>query len=300
LPLRHFIELLALAALWGASFLFMRLGAGEFGPTALAALRVALGAAVLLPFVAWHGLLPELLRHWRQIALLGVINSALPFLAYAYAALSITAGLSSIFNATTPLWGGLIAWLWLNQRPGSARLIGLAIGFAGVLWLVWDKAGFKSGAAGGASVWPVLACIGATLLYGISANVTRRYLSHVTPMVMAAGSQLGATLALAVPGILWWPAQLPGSTSWLSVLALGLACTGLAYLLYFRLINHAGATPAMSVTFVIPLFAVLWGWVFLDESITGVMLGACAVIVLGTTLASGLWEPRWLRARTHG
>ena len=143
---RDLVELIGLAAIWGASFLVMRLGAGEFGPVPLSGVRVALAAAALLPVLAMRGQWAELRQPWRPIAVVGVVGSALPFLAYSYAALSITAGLSSIFNATAPLWGALIAWLWLSDRPGRSRAVGLALGFAGVAWLAWDKAGLRSNA----------------------------------------------------------------------------------------------------------------------------------------------------------
>ncbi len=296
---RDLAELVALAALWGASFLFMRLGAGEFGPVALSALRVALASAALLPILAWQGQLPALRQHWKAIALVGVVNSALPFLAFAYAALSITAGLSSIFNATAPLWGALIAWLWLKDRPSDMRMIGLALGFAGVLWLAWDKAGLKPGSPATHLAWPVLACMGATLCYGFGANFTKRHLTGVPPMAVAAGSQLSAALALALPAAIWWPAQLPSAAAWVSLLLLGVACTGLAYLLYFRLIANVGPAKAIAVTFLIPLFGVLWGGIFLGESVTPVMVGAGAIIVLGTALATGLIQRGNTPAANH-
>ena len=124
MTLRNLSELVLLAALWGAAFLFMRLGAGEFGPFALAALRVALAAAALLPLLWWLGELPALRQHWRAIALIGAINSALPFVAWAYAALSLNAGFSSVLNATAPLWGTLVAWLWLHESLGLSRVLG--------------------------------------------------------------------------------------------------------------------------------------------------------------------------------
>jgi drug/metabolite transporter (DMT)-like permease len=132
-------ELTLLAALWGASFLFMRMGAGEFGPVALAALRVGGAALLLLPLLAWRGQFGALHAHWRSIFVVGVANSALPFLAFSYAALSITAGLSAIFNATTPLFGGLIAWLWLKDRPGPAR----ALGWRSALPVCWVSRGTR-------------------------------------------------------------------------------------------------------------------------------------------------------------
>jgi len=281
-------ELLALAALWGASFLFMRLGAAEFGPVALTAVRVGGGALFLLPCLAWRGQFGELQRHWHMIFIVGVTNSALPFLCYSYAALSITAGLSSIFNAASPLFGALIAWAWLNDRLTPARVLGLVIGFGGVLGLVWSNAshgaGFKAGGSGGA----IVACLAAALLYGGSANLTKRYLAGVAPMAVAAGSQLSAALVLALPALWWWPPAMPSPTAWWSAGLLALLCTGIAYVLYFRLIANVGPANAIAVTFLLPAFAVLWGWLFLREPVTPAMLLGCAVILAGTALATGL------------
>lgn len=281
-------ELVGLAAIWGASFLFMRLGAGEFGPVALSAVRVAGAALVLLPLLLWRGQWSDLRRHWRAIFVVGLTNSALPFLLFSYAALGISAGLSSIFNASTPLWGALIGWWWLRDRPTAARSLGLAIGFAGVIGLAWQKASFQPGGSG----WAIAACLGAAMLYGLSANFTKKRLQGVPPMAVAAGSQLSAALALAVPAILWWPAAMPSGRAWVMVALLAVLCTGLAYLMYFRLIAHVGASNAIAVTFLIPAFAVLWGWVFLGEPLTAAMAIGCAVILLGTALATGVIAPR--------
>ncbi len=279
-------ELVLLAALWGGSFLFMRIGAPEFGAVALVAVRVALAAAALLPLLALRGQFGALRAHWRPITVVGLLNSALPFLLFTYAALSITAGLSSVFNATAPLWGALIAWGWLKEKPGASRSLGLAIGFAGVSWLAWDKASFRAGAEN--TGLAVLACLAATLCYGIGANYTKRRLQGVPPLAVATGSQVAAAIALAVPAVLWWPASPPSATSWIGVAVLGVLCTGVAYLLYFRLIAHVGPAKAISVTFLIPLFGVLWGALFLAERVTPVMIGAGLVILAGTALATGL------------
>lgn len=285
-------ELLALAALWGASFLFMRLGAGEFGPVALAGLRVVGATLFLLPLLALRGQAAALRAHWKPLLAVGLANSALPFLAYSYAALAITAGLSSIFNASTPLWGALIAWMWLKDRPTRWRALGLAIGFAGVLWLAWDKASFRAGADGPSTGGAVVACLAATLLYGWSANFTKRHLAGVPPLAVATGSQLSAALVLVPPMWWWWPTQMPSATAWVAVGLLAVACTGVAYVLYFRLIANLGPAKAISVTFLIPVFAVVWGWMFLGEGLTLAMLLGCAVILLGTALATGLLKPR--------
>ncbi|MEK8033137.1 DMT family transporter [Ideonella sp. DXS29W] len=286
-------ELMLLAAIWGASFLFLRMGAGEFGPFALAGLRVLGASAFLLPVLLRRGEWPALRQHWRAIALVGIANSAVPFLCFSYAALAITGGLSSIFNATTPLWGVLFAWAWLKDRPHGNKVAGLAIGFAGVLWLAWDKASFKPDASGASSGLAVIACLTATMMYGLAASMTKRWLTGVPPMALATGSQLSAAVVLA-PLMAWqWPAVLPGARAWGAVVALALLCTGVAYVLYFRLIAHIGASNALSVTFLIPAFAIAWGWVFLGESVNATMLAACAVVLFGTSLVTGVWKPRW-------
>ncbi|GIX25825.1 MAG: membrane protein [Caldimonas sp.] len=286
---RDLSELVVLAAIWGASFLFMRLAAGPFGPVALVAVRVAGAALFLVPWLVWRGQAPWLSRRAVPLFVAGLFTSALPFLGFSYAALSITAGLSSIFNATTPLFGALIAWLWLKDRLTWPRVLGLAIGFVGVVGLAWDKASFRPDASGVASGWAVLACLGAALCYGFAASYTKRHLSDVPPLAVAAGTQLGAALALLLPAWWWWPASAPSAGAWASALALALLCTGLAYLLYFRLMSRVGPTNTITVTFLIPGFAVLWGWSFLDESITPAMLAGSAVILVGTALVTGVF-----------
>ncbi|HET9645329.1 MAG TPA: DMT family transporter [Burkholderiaceae bacterium] len=285
-------ELISLAAIWGASFLFMRIGATEFGPVALAFVRVCGASLFLVPLLTLKGEARLLARHWKRVFLVGLTNSAIPFLCFSFAALSITSGLSSIFNATTPLWGMLIAWWWLRERPAGWRLVGLAIGFGGVLWLAWDKASFKPGATGLATGWAVLACLLAAVLYGFSVNYTKKRLGDLPPMVLAAGSQLSSAVALAVPGLWLWPAQMPDATAWSAALGLALMCTGIAYVMYFRLIRSVGPANAIAVTFLVPAFAVLWGALFLQEAITQAMLIGCAVILTGTALATGVLKPK--------
>lgn len=284
---RDLCELLALAALWGASFLFMRVAAGEFGPVAMAAVRVVGAALLLLPLLKLRGEWPALRAAWKPIALVGITNSALPFVLFGVAALSITAGLSSIFNAAAPLFGAAFAWVWLNERLTRARALGLAIGLAGVLWLAWRNVNQAAAFRPGGSGWAIVACLLATVLYGFSANFTKRYLAGVPPLAVAAGTQTSAALALLVPACLLWPATHPSPRAWWAMVLLAGLCTGIAYILFFRLIANVGAARAITVTFLIPVFGVVWGAMFLAETVTPAMATGCAVIVLGTALASG-------------
>lgn len=284
---RDSLDLLMLGALWGASFLFMRLGAAEFGPVALVFLRVAGAVLLLVPLLLLRGEAAAMRRHWRAIAAVGVVNSVFPFLLFAAAALVLSTALMSVFNATASIWGALVAWLWLGDQLGRSRWLGLAIGVAGVVGLSWGKADFKPNDHGISAAAGVAACLLAAVLYGVGGNLSRKHLAGVPPMAVAAGSQLAATVALALPAWWWWPAVMPGPAAWGAAAALAVACTGLAYVLYFRLIANAGVAHAMSVTFLIPAFALLWGWLLLGELPTGTMLAGCAVILLGTALATG-------------
>lgn len=291
-------DFLLLAAIWGSSFLFMRLGALEFGAVPTAGLRVAIGALFLLPLMAARGHLTALRQHWRATFFVGLLNSAIPFACFSYAILAITTGLAGILNATVPMFGALIAWLWLKDRPNALRLGGLAIGFLGIVLLAWDKASFKPDAAGASSGWAVLACLLACLCYGIAASFTKRFLGGIPALVTATGSQCGATLGLMLPALLLWPTQAPGLHARLAIGVLGVLCTGVAYILYFRLIANAGPARALTVTFLIPVFAVVYGMAFLGESVTLWMLLCGAVIICGTALASGLASD-WLADRVN-
>lgn len=285
-------EFVLLAAIWGASFLFTRLSVGEFGAVPTAGVRVAIAALFLLPLLVARGQLHALRAHWKKIFFLGLLNSGIPFALYAYALLSISTGLSSLLNATVPLFGALVAWLWLKDRPHGMKIVGLLIGFVGVAMLASGKASFKPNTSGLVTGWAVLACLGACLCYGLAASFTKRYLSGQPSLVIATGSQVGATVGLSVPTFLFWPSQAPGITAWLALLAVGVLCTGVAYVLYFRLIDKVGAAGALTVTFLIPVFAVAYGVLFLGESVTAWMLTCGAIILFGTSLSMGLLKLR--------
>ena len=292
-------EFITLAALWGASFLLMHLGTAEFGVLPAAGLRVVFGAVFLLPILLISKIRQQFLNHIRPILFVGVLNSALPFALYAFAVLHISTGLSAILNATVPLSGALVAWCWLNDRPNRVRALGLIVGFVGVIMLVWGRSGSGSSMTFGASnhVLTLLstgACLLATLCYGLAASFTKRYLSGVHPMAIATGSQIGATLLLVVPMVWFWPSHTVSATAWWALVAVGVMCTAIAYVLFFRIIDRAGPSKALAVTFLVPVFAVVYGVIFLQETLTLWTLVCGTVILMGTALSTGFvrWTQR--------
>jgi drug/metabolite transporter (DMT)-like permease len=280
---RDVVDLLVLGAIWGASFLFMRVAAPEFGPIPLIAARVAIAAVFLLMLLARRGGMNRLYRSAAPLIVLGTMNAAVPFSLFAYAVLSVTAGFAAVLNSTAPLFGALVAFIWLRERLAPIRVVGLVIGFAGVLVLVWRRLAF-AGDGGGLAV---LAGLGAAVLYGISANYMKRRLGDVDPLVTATGSMIVATVLLLPAAVAWWPIANPGTVSWVSVILLGVVCTGVALIPYYRLISRVGPSKTLTVTYLIPVFGVMWGRFLLDEPITSNVVIGCSVILLGTALATG-------------
>lgn len=289
--LRYFFELIALAALWGASFLFMRVAVPEFGPIWLIAWRVFLAGLVLLPVLIHQGLLADLQKHAKPLLIVGLFNSALPFLGFAYATTILTGGFTSILNATVPLFGVLLVLIGVNQeRLSSAQIGGFVLGFTGVgILLGWHTSTTNS------YFWlAVLASLTAALLYAISATYIKRRLLGVPSVVIAVGSQLAATLVFIPLLPFSMPTALPSLKAILALVALAVFSTALAYLMYFRLIRIVGAARAVTVTYMIPLFAMIWGTLVLHEPITWDMMVGCAVILTGTALANGVFT-KWTK-----
>ena len=287
MPARDAIDLVILGALWGASFLFMRVAAPAFGPVTLIAVRVSIAAVLLLPLMARERGLSQARRAAGPLVLVGALNTAIPFTLFAYAALTLPAGLSSVLNASVPLFGALVGLVWLGQRPRPQQVAGLALGFAGVLVLAWPRL------ASPADWRAVVAAIAATVLYAVSAHLTRQTLGGVRPLVVAGGSMAGAAVLLLPFAAVWPPAAMPSSGAWLTALALGVASTAIAYVMYFRLIARSGPTVAMMVTYLVPVFGVTWGALFLGERLASTALAGGALVLSGVGLAT-------LQPRTRG
>ena len=284
---RDLTDLVLLAALWGGSFLFMRIAAPEFGAMPMVEIRVAIAAVFLLLLLQRAGGTREMISSWRGIAFVGVVNSVIPFTLFAYAMLAISAGLGAILNATAPLFTAVIAFLWLGERLPWLRVTGLLVGFGGVAVLIGGKPSFAAGGEG----WAIVLALLASLSYGIGPNFTKRSLGGLSPLSIATGSQIAAAIVVLPVAIALWPERMPSAGPWAAAIALGILCTGVAYHLYFRLIANVGPMRAVAVTYLIPAFGMLWGALFLGEPVTFGMIAGCAVILFGTALATGVIGP---------
>jgi drug/metabolite transporter (DMT)-like permease len=269
-------RLIMLAAIWGASYLFNRIVAPSLGPVITAELRTLIGGAALAAYFALVGFDPEWRRWWRQYLLVAVFSSALPFFLWAYAALSVSAGLLSVLNASSPMWGALCSAVLLRERLSARRAGGLLIGLVGVAVVTQPESGT-------ALHYPsIAAALAAAFSYGLIATYIKGWATNVPSRGLAVGTQLAAGVLL-VPFIpLWLPQAAPTPLVAASILALGLVCGAIAYLLYFRLVSDLGATGALTVTYLIPVFGVLWGALFLGETLSLSMLAGAALIILGT------------------
>lgn len=271
-------RLVALAAIWGASFIFVRLLAPVLGPVVTALSRVLIAGVALVAYFRATGFDAELARYWRQYLVIGVVNSAVPFLLYALAALWLPASYLAILNAAAPSFGVLLSAAFLGEALTAPRIGGLAAGAAGVT-LVSRAGPVAMTALVGLAI---AASLGAALCYAIAGIYIKKFAAAAKPMAIAGWSQVFAAAAL-LPAVPFSPLRGEITAAVVAnVLALALPCTAIAYLLYFRLIADVGPSRALTVTFLIPLFGMLWGALLLGETITPAMVGGCALIVGGT------------------
>lgn len=267
------LELGALGAIWGASFLFMRVAAPSFGAAPLVVVRLSLGAAVLSPLL-WRERARFQAITWLKLLGIAGVNSAAPFLLFAWAAESAPAGVGAITNSMAVLFAALIGFLLYREPIGVRRALGLAVGFLGVVVLA-------SGKTAGSSVAPaVVAGTAAAFGYGIGANLIRHHMAGIPAGALASATLTCSTLLVAPFAIALWPSHAIPMSAWSSAILLGALCTGLAFLLYYRLIQRTGATRAASVTYLIPLFGMLWAWMVLGETPT-IGMGVAAGLILG-------------------
>lgn len=262
----------------------MRIASPIFGPVFLVEMRLLSALVVLLPFCILRGKLGEISQNWRNILLLSLCNMTLPFCLLSYAVLSINAGMASILNATVPFFTALVAFIIWSKKLSILSVGGMIIGFFGVIVLVFDPA---SSTASTNNILAVAAAVLASLLYGTAANITSYKLGAISGVAVTVGGLGFASIIMLPFAIVQRPEAMPQGVVWLSVLALGIVCTGFAYLLFYQLIGRIGANRAVSTTFLVPPFSILWGWTFLGEQLTFSMLIGCLLVLAGVYVTTG-------------
>lgn len=287
MSVRSSFELLFLALLWGMSFLMMRVAVPEFGAVAMVSVRLGFAALCLLPIMLAKRLVGDLIGHYKPIMVVGLFNSLVPFCLLGYASITFTAGYTSIINATTSLWAAIVGIVILGTRFTKLVYLGLGIGFLGVVAMVWqdlggvvaDKTDF---------VLALVAGFGATLSYGSITLFMRHKMADVNSLSVACGSLLMGAVVMAPFGIWLWPASTPSIEAWLAVGFMSVFSTAWGIMIFFRLIREIGPNRAVTVTYLIPLFGMGLGAVFLGEAVTDNMIIGCVMILLGVGLATGL------------
>lgn len=278
------VQLVVLSVFWGGSFLFLRIAAPVLGPVWLIEVRVLLAGLILLCFAVRLGLLVHIRQNLVKLMVVACIGTAIPFVLFAFASQFLPAGFSSILNATTPLFGTVVASIWLKEKLTISRLTGFVLGFTGVIILV----GWKSFTVTQSFIYAVSAGLFAALLYSLAAPYAKQYLSSVPALAIATGNLLCSAIILLPLTPFTIPKQIPSTNVILAVIALSLFSTALSYILYFQLLHNIGSTKSLTVTYLIPISAMGWGWLVLKEPITPSMILGCGLILFGTTIANDL------------
>ncbi|PMO47918.1 hypothetical protein BCT11_26610 [Vibrio sp. 10N.222.52.B12] len=287
-----FFRLLCLAAIWGGSFLFMRVAANTFRPAYLIEFRVAFAAIALLLIAFYLKKKLAFTKHIKHFFIIGLFNSAVPFLLFAYAAQTLNASTLAILNSTAPIWGALIGFVWYRSPLTAKAILGMMIGIGGVAVLV----GLDSSIIGREATLPIGASLMASFSYGIATNYTKN--APQVPAFDNAHGSMWAAVIWVLPLLPFLPMRAePTSIEWSSVVALGVVCTGLAYLLYFRLVSEIGPASALTVTFLVPVFGILWGYLVLDEPVGFNTIIGTILVLSGTMLVTGFSPAAMLAKR---
>jgi drug/metabolite transporter (DMT)-like permease len=284
------LRFVSLGALFGASFLFMRIAAPEFGALPTAELRVLI-AGMVLTIYALAARKPLLTRaHWRRFMVVGAFNTGIPFALFSYAAIHIPAGYSAILNALMPIWAALFSSAMLGERLTWRVFAGVIVGMSGIAMLVQ----LGPVAINRELMFAALACLVATACYGYAGSYTKKYIAGLPPHGAAANTMVFAAIMLLPGALLTVPVARPSLHAWMAIGGLSLLCSALAFFIYYQLIARIGATQIAAVTFLLPAFGIFWGWLFLDEPVTAAMLGGFALVAIaaGLVLGIGPFRPR--------
>lgn len=277
-----------LAAIWGSSFLFARISVGEFGAIPLSAARSLVAALTLFPLMVIKGQWPYFRDNWKHFIVLGLISTALPFTFITISTQFSTAGFASILNSLTPIMSAGVAWIWLKEYLSIPAMIGIGLSFVGVLFMITDTQSIATDFI----LLPVLTGLGAAFFYALTGNYSRKFVQNVPSVAQATGCQVFAALFLIPPALYLWPENDISPGGWMNAVILGLMCTSLAFILYFYLLKNIGVARTVIVTYMIPIFGMLWGYLFLDEIITTKMFMAAILILSGIALTTGLLKRR--------
>ncbi|EOX4789556.1 DMT family transporter [Vibrio alginolyticus] len=287
-----FFRLLCLAAIWGGSFLFMRVAANTFGPAYLIEFRVTFAAVALLLIAVYLKKKLTLTAHTKHFFIIGLFNSAVPFLLFAYAAQTLNASTLAILNSTAPIWGALVGFVWYRSPLTAKSVLGMLIGIGGVAVLV----GLDTSTIGEEAMLPIAASLMASFSYGIATNYTKN--APQVPAFDNAHGSMWAAVIWVLPLLPFLPMRAePSHFEWSSVVTLGVVCTGFAYLLYFRLVSDIGPASALTVTFLVPVFGILWGYLVLDEPVGSNAIIGTILVLSGTMLVTGFSPTAMLAKR---
>ncbi|MGI3068665.1 DMT family transporter [Vibrio alginolyticus] len=287
-----FFRLLCLAAIWGGSFLFMRVAANTFGPAYLIEFRVTFAAVALLLIAVYLKKKLTLTAHTKHFFIIGLFNSAVPFLLFAYAAQTLNASTLAILNSTAPIWGALVGFVWYRSPLTAKSVLSMLIGIGGVAVLV----GLDTSTIGEEAMLPIAASLMASFSYGIATNYTKN--APQVPAFDNAHGSMWAAVIWVLPLLPFLPMRTePSHFEWSSVVTLGVVCTGFAYLLYFRLVSDIGPASALTVTFLVPVFGILWGYLVLDEPVGSNTIIGTILVLSGTMLVTGFSPTAMLAKR---
>lgn len=276
--------LISLSAIWGASYLFIRIAAPELGAVVLAAARLLIGGGLALAYAVAIRQTPRWREHWKKFLLLGAINSALPMAMIGLAVTNLNASMGAVINATVPLFTSLVAAVWMKDRLKPRQALGIVLGLAGVVVLMgWSPLPLTPAVALGAAL-----AILAALCYGIGNVFVRMGFKGVPTLTLTIAQQLSAGFLLLPLAVYNAPAMRPTGLSVGAALALGVLCTGFAYMLYFRLMTSLGPTRAAVYAYLVPVFSILWGGIFLREPLSSGLLGGLAIILFSVALVTGV------------
>ena len=280
--------LFLLGAIWGASFIFIRIAVEPFGPAFMMFVRVVLTALILVGYARLRGIRLNIRGHWRQFLVLGFLGSALPFTLIAWSELTLTGSMAAIINSVTPLFTALVAAVGLNERLTPFKMTGAVLGIVGVTIAV----GGGSMTMDGGFILAILASLGAALSYAFGGVYAKRFFHGMNNLSLSSGQLIAASFILAPISAFDLPTQIPPPLAILAFLALVIVCTAFAYQLYYYLIISAGPTKALTVTLLVPVFGVIWGALLLQEPISSGMLIGLVIVLFSVGLVTGMIAPR--------